>query len=413
MEHFFRPIRRYQDIWEEERDDDDGILEYTELELAVSPEDFLIYSWHWEDLLAFVAGGVMRKILWITENAYLVVEDDENPFVFTEGSFGCFGVAEIQAMSNQQQTLTLAPLYDNDFSTGEMGVFWRAVATSNSVKMNIQAAGLPSGPILSQFFQSSPSLQYLAFDGVHFKKEHCRALATLLRTDLAVKLSCYTIEPQDAEYTFIEWFRHNQVVTELDCWHWEMGNHFVCSERNNSVKRLAFSHIPLEHISSLAQALPGNTGIEHLRLVYDEMSDDVWSLLFRSISRHPRVEFLSLAPNCRPRPHPLSAASKTARMKAILQMLQHNTVLRTIDLTYDLRDEAVYQNSILPRLEMNRSCFEVQRQAVKRADPCIRPQLLGRALHVVQYNPNLVFHFLLENVPAFVRSDEGPIILLS
>jgi hypothetical protein len=55
---------------------------------------------------------------------------------------------------------------------------------------------------------------------------------------------------------------------------------------------------------------------------------------------------------------------------------------------------------------MNRSCFEVQRQAVKRADPSIRPQLLGRALYVVQFNSDLVFRFLSENVPAFVQTEE-------
>jgi hypothetical protein len=88
-------------------------------------------------------------------------------------------------------------------------------------------------------------------------------------------------------------------------------------------------------------------------------------------------------------------------------------VVRIIELPAAVRDEEVYQNSILPRLEMNRTCFEVQRLAVKRADPSIRPQLLGRALHVVRYNPNLVFQFLSENVPAFVRTEEGTIILLS
>jgi hypothetical protein len=58
---------------------------------------------------------------------------------------------------------------------------------------------------------------------------------------------------------------------------------------------------------------------------------------------------------------------------------------------------------------MNRACFEDQRQAHKRADPSIRGQLLGRTLHVVRYNPDLLFRFLSENVPAFVRSD-GPVI---
>jgi hypothetical protein len=87
-------------------------------------------------------------------------------------------------------------------------------------------------------------------------------------------------------------------------------------------------------------------------------------------------------------------------------MLYSNTMVHTIELPDAYTDEEVYQNSILPRLEMNRTCFEVQRQAVKRADPSIRPQLLGRALHVVRYNPELVYLFLSENVPAFVRTEE-------
>ena len=87
-------------------------------------------------------------------------------------------------------------------------------------------------------------------------------------------------------------------------------------------------------------------------------------------------------------------------------MLYSNTMVHTIELPDAYTDEEVYQNSILPRLEMNRTCFEVQRQAVKRADPSIRPQLLGRALHVVRYNPELVYLFLSENVPVFVRTGE-------
>jgi hypothetical protein len=93
-------------------------------------------------------------------------------------------------------------------------------------------------------------------------------------------------------------------------------------------------------------------------------------------------------------------------MNAIIQMLHLNTVIHTIELPDALYTEEVYLNSILPRLEMNRTCFEVQRLAVKRADPSIRPQLLGRALHVVRFNPNLVFQFLSENVPAFFRTED-------
>jgi hypothetical protein len=93
-------------------------------------------------------------------------------------------------------------------------------------------------------------------------------------------------------------------------------------------------------------------------------------------------------------------------MGAVLQMVQHNTVVHTIYQANDTRIHEVYQTLIRPRLQMNRSSFEEQRLAIKRLDPSIRGQLLGRALHVVRYNPNLIFRFLSENVPAFVRTGE-------
>jgi hypothetical protein len=141
------------------------------------------------------------------------------------------------------------------------------------------------------------------------------------------------------------------------------------------------------------------------------MSNEIWSLLFNSLSTHPRIKVLYLT--ARQADHMiLRAESKTTWMNAIIQMLRQNTVIHTIESPDYFNNEGLYQNFILPRLEMNRNSFEVQRQAVKRADPSIRPQLLGRALHVVRYNPELVFLFLSENIPAFVRSEEASVIPL-
>jgi hypothetical protein len=107
----------------------------------------------------------------------------------------------------------------------------------------------------------------------------------------------------------------------------------------------------------------------------------------------------------------VSAASKASIMIAVLRLVQCNTVVHTIELPDDAKDEEFFQNSIVPRLEMNRSCFEDQRQALTRADPSIRGQLLGRALHVVRSNPDLLFRLLSENVPAFVLLEEDdPVI---
>jgi hypothetical protein len=109
----------------------------------------------------------------------------------------------------------------------------------------------------------------------------------------------------------------------------------------------------------------------------------------------------------------VSATSKTSIMSAALRLAQCNTLVHTIELPDDAKDEEFFQTSILPRLEMNRNCFEDQRQALTRADLSIRGQLLGRALHVVRSNPALLFRFISENVPAFVRPDEDDSIIRS
>jgi hypothetical protein len=263
--------------------------------------------------------------------------------------------------------------------------------------------------------QGSPLLEVLEINGFHFQEEHCRALATLPRTGLNIKFIECSFQPQDAADTFIEWFRNNQVVTELKrC---RMGSRIISAalNGNHSLEKLTIrsrsSECSEEQMNSLIHSLPGNIGMRDLTIFdFAEASDETWNLLFLSLSTHPRMMNLILH-NTLPRPSDrtpqLSALSKTARMNAIIQMLYLNTVLHTIHLPDACNNEEVYQSSILPRLEMNRSCFEVQRQAVKQADPAIRPQLLGRALHAVRYNSNLVFLFLFlsENVPAFSRLD--------
>jgi hypothetical protein len=431
MEQFFTPTRCFQDRWELNRGDhDDGPFEYTEVKLAVPVEDFLSYRWDWKDFRAFLTGGVTPKIMWITENTYLAIFDENrNVFWLDDDGVTISGGVEatFQETSGQKQTLILSNAHEDiPLSTGACNVFWRALTTSNSVKLAIMKeaimndgnrlaglpSGLPSGPFLSRLLRESPSLQVLLFMGFDFKEEHCLALATLQRQDLKVKLRLCTLEPQDALDTFIEWFRHNQVVTELECC--EMENNFLSAlSGNNSVKTLAIEAKTIElgdeQMRSLAHALPGNMAIETLAFTFQEtMSDETWVLFFRSLSTHPCIKFLyvSYRSIIYRGPPPLAAASKTTRMNAVIQMLHLNTVVHSIRLPDEFHNEEVYHNSILPRLEMNRNCFEVQRQAVKRADPSIRPQLLGRALHAVRYNPNLVFQFLSENVPAFVRTEE-------
>jgi hypothetical protein len=269
--------------------------------------------------------------------------------------------------------------------------------------------GLCSSPALLRFLEASPSLELLKFEDFAFKEAHCHAFATLERTGLEVTFEGCSFDAKGATGTFIEWLRHSQIVTKLEnC----TMQHIVYSALtgNSSVKTLSIDTSMGwrndSHIRSLALALAGNQGIENLRVSW--LSGERWSLLLRSLWAHPRIQSVSLSFD-----HVLPAASKTSLMNAVLRLAQCNTVVRTIDLHDDEFDEEFFHNFILPRLEMNRSCFEDQRQALKRADPSIRGQLLGRALHVVRYNPDLLFRFLSENVPAFVRPDEVDSIIWS
>jgi hypothetical protein len=424
MDRFFTPSRRYQDILD--RIGHDGPFEYTEVQLAVPVEEFLEDFLNWEGLWAFLTGTVrMQTILWISEDAFLVVvEEDENVFHFHDDAPGCFLEAHFEGSSGQEQRLILA--CDDMVSAGEADVFWRAIITSNSIQVTIRdyhehsLIGLPSGPLLSQFLREMPSLRHLEFNVFLFRAEHCRALATLSRTNLKVKLRSCKLDPQDEEDTFIEWFRHNRVITELYLCDMDNTNSFLSALRGNrSVKKLVIGNIYSsdfaneKEIHSLAQALPGNMGIKHLTLCDSDLSIETWSLLVSSLTTHPRIKLLSLLGvrtvdrrNQSLDASRYSAESRSAMIDTILQMLHYNTVLHTIKLPHYFNSEALYQNSILPRLERNRTCFEGQRQALKRADPSIRPSLLGRALSVVRYNPNLLFQFLSENVPAFVRTTD-------
>jgi hypothetical protein len=85
-------------------------------------------------------------------------------------------------------------------------------------------------------------------------------------------------------------------------------------------------------------------------------------------------------------------------------MVQHNTVLHTINLSERERDEQIYTGLILPYLETN--LYRPRVLAVKQTkERPFREKMLGRALASVKTNANLVWTFLSENVDAFVRSE--------
>jgi hypothetical protein len=407
VDPLFSRTRRIQAIWEEVHDVDPFL--YVEEMLVVPVEVFLDIHWSWDDLWIFISANVRRKFLWLTDDTFIAVGDVSHIFD-RDTPYDILLIASSTTTSGQVQTLTLIQEMDANVSAEAFLIFWKAIETNNNAKIKIQgdencpSSQLLPGPLLSQLLQGRPLRQGLDFCEFNFMEEHCRALATLERADLKVTLCKCALVPQNAQDMFVEWFRHNQVVTELN--NCSMETRFISAlSENNCLRKLSLVgsvRFGWERLIALTQALLTNQGIEDLDINF-HMTLEECKLLFRSLSTHPQIKFLSLWNNFF---WNYTHAAKLTIMHEILQMLRLNTVVQAIELPGIFNDEAMYQNFILPKLEINRSCFEVQRQAVKRADPSIRPQLLGRALHVVRYNPELVFRFLSENVPAFIRTEE-------
>jgi hypothetical protein len=141
MEQICTPTRRYQDSIGHNPDlhDDHGNFFHTEVQLAMPVEDFLAYRWDWVDLEAFLVGGTESIMLWITEHAFLVVEGSWYPEKFEDHDYIAADIQPLSMLGDRDRVLTLVRPYQSDKLTAELGVFWRAVAGSNSVQLKIKA----------------------------------------------------------------------------------------------------------------------------------------------------------------------------------------------------------------------------------------------------------------------------------
>jgi hypothetical protein len=207
MEQFFTPTQRFKYIWETGPWADDCPFNYTEVALTVPVEEFLVYPWDWEALVAFVnTGDGTSKILWITEQHDMCLimgclGDLSQFFLDDDSPYDMVLMADFTvAVGGQMQIMQCLQLKDTDVSTTACSVFWRAIKTSNCVDLGLlnnrsHDLELPPGPVLSRLLLAMPLLQILTLMSYDLEEEHCLALETLQRTDLKIKLNC-AIEPK-------------------------------------------------------------------------------------------------------------------------------------------------------------------------------------------------------------------------
>jgi hypothetical protein len=205
MEQFFSPTRRQLPTNEP--------FEHKEVELIVTVERLLNHRWDWKDLRAFLVDGEMPTIAWITEDSFIWIKDEHSETFCPLEILKVDLSAKFTAAKGTEETFFLVtrPHISASLSAEASSIFWHAATTSNCVTLVLTGCsrlGLCSGPALSQFLRASPWLRDLQFADIDFEEDHCRALATLERTDLKVRCWYCTLDTKNAEAVFIEWLQH-------------------------------------------------------------------------------------------------------------------------------------------------------------------------------------------------------------
>jgi hypothetical protein len=172
------------------------------------------------------------------------------------------------------------------------------------------------------------------------------------------------------------------------------------------LKRLSLPSLSLPPLDdhgfrTIIEALAENKSLCDLDVSGIPLSDKSFTALCDTLGSHQSLRRLELDDTTHVdddrSPNALLDGRNVYRMRALASMLRSNTVLQEIYLSDEDINSQVYHESVLPRLEMNRSSFEDQRTAVRKASRTLRPQLVGRALSAVRHNPRLIFQFLTEN----------------
>jgi hypothetical protein len=385
-------------------------LLHTEVQLTEPVDDLIVRHRHsglrWEDVYLFVRKE--KKLVWVSPTSFITTSADEHLFEVYDYKL-YFGVEwrRWTCIEGEEERLYLythkeayeepsqaAEFLRNLLSTKKgIGALWNMIGAFGG-----NPSGLVSGPALSRLLSETDhhALGSLTFERLTLVEEHWLALTATCEQDLDIVFDNCTIA--DTGYgAFLNFLKRTGAISLCSCT--IDAETLACALKGNtsiSELRLHSYEADSDYISTVAQALAENEGLETLYLAGGVcVSDETWKTLFRSIQHHPQLEVLGLIRTGGPATT-LSAESKTIRMQAIVNMLQSNRVVRSISLSKDERDDQIYQESILPHLQVNiYRPRVVLMQQISR--PSLKGGLLGRALHTVRNQRDLVWMLLSEN----------------
>jgi hypothetical protein len=252
----------------------------------------------------------------------------------------------------------------------------------------------------------SPAIKGAELQCFELNVEHCRALVAIEnhRDGFEITLS-YCSLTEAGEPVLFEGIRRNRGPTSLYGCRFNMRPFAEALRGNARIKQ--FDTLSRERITEgdgvfLLRALAKNLGIKALILARIQITDEGWYVMCQSVANHPAIESLSLhktASRSRPTNDTylvMSEAEKTYRTQCLVEMLKVNTVVKEIDCLPDERDESIWRNEIVPRLEINK--FRPRIGTVKKIQGTSRAPLFGRALHTVNDNDTFLYMMVNGNV---------------
>jgi hypothetical protein len=408
LESLFRPSKRFR------AGRKTGLAQnFTEVELLphLTTEDILATGITWNDFRRFAHD----KFVWMTPGAYIISSTHHfgglYPIVVEVGAKDDSAGMCVRVRPGAATTQT---------ASATCNFLIRMLASSEKRAVYMKGSSRPllpiSGPTLSQLFEHSRgTLREVTLREMILTEEHIRVLAIAAPQEVALVLkACKFSDDEACRNAFRHWLQSGEGPAELyRC----VIDPDVLSDAMRGNSRLGKLLLSPERASTaddselslLVNALAENKGLTDFDAFWYAISDENWSILCRSLQKHPTLTSLDLA--CTGPKNPagkrlFSEEQKTNRTLALAEMMQTNTILHTIRLFPGEFDERVFTESIQPRLEAN--LYRPRVLAVKKEadDRSFRQKVLGRALSCVSSNPDHIWMFLSENVDAFSPCEE-------
>jgi hypothetical protein len=273
--------------------------------------------------------------VWIDPNAFFLFHNDTRPLKDDSDQYDAFLTVYVGTEASDGLVSVFASSLEH--ATVACDMLLRFLVTSEDTKIKLDPGfqwgeykrrhhQFPvTGPALSHFLVHNRNLLHLELSRFRLDTDHCRAIDTIdPSTNVSIDLDLNECFPSEiGEQILLESIRQNRGPTKLDCC--EIGTRRLVDAMrgNNRINYLALSHH--EHIDNegrvrVFQALAHNEGMTSLSICFVGHTDEEWTALWQSVSRHPKLERISLGFDG-------FMWEKTLRTQAIVDALRNNTVL--------------------------------------------------------------------------------------